>query len=88
MWRNFAKTGHTAISKSIRLALSCSPCYKTLFGGNIVFPKIKKIRKSVLMSEAAQICKKNAIFSAKLFSETVYCFYIYLFLLFQFMGKF
>ena len=38
-----------------------SRCYKTLYGGNLDFHKVKKLKKFVLMIEHAQKCENNAI---------------------------
>ena len=38
-----------------------SRCYKTLYGGNLDFHKVKKLKKFVLMNEHAQKCENNAI---------------------------
>ena len=42
--------------------LTSSQCYKTIFGGNLDFPKIKKWKKFVLMFKLALKCINNAIF--------------------------
>ena len=36
-------------------------CYKTFFGGNLDFPKIKTLKKVCSMSEPAQKCENHAI---------------------------
>ena len=41
---------------------SNSWCYKTFYGGNLDFPKIKNWKKFLLMSEPEQKCENNASF--------------------------
>ena len=43
----------------------CSWCYKTFFGGNLDYPKIKKLKKFILIAEPAEKCEK-CYFQAKL----------------------
>ena len=40
-------------------------CYKTFFGGNLDFPKLRYSKKFVLLHEPAQKCENNAIFKQK-----------------------
>ena len=50
---------------------TCSWCYKTFFGGNLDFPKSKKLNK-VLMSEPAQKCENyEAIFKQNYTPELI-----------------
>ena len=56
------RNGFNIFDKTFFLSLKCSWCYKTFFGRNVDFQKIKKLKKFVLMSEPAQTFNKNAIF--------------------------
>ena len=56
------KVGSATFSPYNKRPSSCSLCYTTFFGGNLDFPKIKKWKKFVLMSEPALKCENNASF--------------------------
>ena len=71
LFNNCTATGSIAIetTKTVRLFshtmfLPSSWCYKTFFGGNLDFPKTKKFKKIVLMSEHA-LKYENNLFSKK-----------------------
>ena len=61
--------------------------YKTFFGGNLNFPKIKKWKKFILMSKPALEWWNNAIFKENNTLNLFVTFKIVLFLLFQLRGK-
>ena len=50
------------LSKNFQKIPSWSWCYKTFFGGNLDFPKIKNGKKYVLMSEPGLKCENKGTY--------------------------
>ena len=72
-WIPFPSDPRIVDTRSQRTNKTCSWCYKTFFGGNLYFPKIKKLNKVCSNIQTFTIMWKLSYFWTKLYSRTVDC---------------